>query len=97
MAVTWSRQDHTANLLVNDRKETFQVDADETIDLPLPSKQYFNIGKKDETVNRPRFKGYVRDVKLFEKGLSDNEVATIKGVYLTVKSTAFNFFSIHKN
>lgn len=81
MAFTWSRENRTANLLVNDSKETFQVDYAATIDLPFSSKQSFNIGRKYGAFNVTGYRGYVRDVKLFEMALSDAEVTEIKGLF----------------
>lgn len=82
VVITWDREGHTASLLVNDIVETHQVSVD-AIDLPLMTDQFFNIGKGDEIRNLTHFRGYIRDVKLFQKALSDNEVKVIKGLCLS--------------
>ena len=79
MAVTWYRQGRAASLLVNENKETLKVSVD-AIDLPPMTEQYFKIGRGDEIHNSPYYKGYIRDVKLFEKALSNTEVKSIKGL-----------------
>lgn len=76
VAVTWNRERRTASLLVNDNKETLQVSVD-AIDLPLMTRKFFKIGKVGEI---RYYKGYIRDVKLFEKALSETEVKLIKGL-----------------
>ena len=79
MVVTWNRQQRTACLWVNNEKETQQVSVD-TIDLPPMKENFFTVGSGDVNRNFTRYKGYIRDVKLFEKALSDTEVETIKGM-----------------
>ena len=79
VAVTWNLEQRTACLWVDNEKETFQVS--HSVDLPFKSDaQYFHIGPGNENRNLSRYQGYIRDVKLFEKGLSQAEVEDIKGI-----------------
>ena len=79
VVVTWNRQQRTACLRVNNEKETQQVSVD-AIDLPPMKEKFFTVGSGDINLDLTRYKGYIRDVKLFEKALSDSEVETIKGM-----------------
>lgn len=89
MAVTWNLEQRTACLWVDNEKETFQVS--HSVDLPFKSDaQYFHIGPGNENRNLSRYQGFIRDVKLFEKALSQAEVEDIKGI------STFLFLALRK-
>ena len=87
MAVTWNEKDRIASLIMNNTKEIQQ-----TVHDLLLFAQHFYIGK---SVGKSRFQGYIRDVKLFERVLTDAEIAEIKGEYL-VQSTKSKLTSVHE-
>ena len=79
MAFTWSRENRTGELFNNGTRTGIQVVKDEkkTIDLNPTNHPRFDIGLKRDDGTGKTLHGYLRDLMVITRAISDEEVKNI--------------------
>ena len=81
MAFTWSRENRTGELFNNGTRTGIQVVKDEdqnkTIDLNPTNHPVFDIGLKRDDGTAKTLHGYLRDLMVITRAISDEEVKNI--------------------
>ena len=80
MAFTWSRERKEGILYIDGIKEGSKNVSNGPLDLIENNHTVFDIGLKRDSINKPTFDGYMRDLLVVDKALPGDEVKNMKDI-----------------
>ena len=80
VAFTWSRDRKEGILYINGNKTDSKSVSNGPLDLIENNHTVFDIGLKRDSINKPTFDGYMRDLLVVDKALSEDEVKNLKDI-----------------
>ena len=80
VAFTWSRDRKEGILYIDGNKTDSESVSNGPLDLIENDHTVFDIGLKRDSINKPTFDGYMRDLLVVDKALSGDEVKYMKDI-----------------
>ena len=80
VAFTWSRDRKEGILYIDGNKTGSESVSNGPLDLIENDHTVFDIGLKRDSINKPTFDGYMRDLLVVDKALSGDEVKNLKDI-----------------